>query len=41
MTPDAGEGTPLEEDGNADTGAIVNGVAFDVENEWLLHNDTI
>jgi hypothetical protein len=37
VAPDTGEGTPLEKDSNADTGAIVDGVAFDVKNQWLVH----
>ena len=35
MTPDAGEGTSLEEDGNTDAGAIVDGIAFDVKDQGL------
>ena len=37
MTPDAREGTPFKKDGDADAGAIVDGIAFDVEDQRLLH----
>jgi hypothetical protein len=37
VAPDTGEGTPLEKDSNTDTGAIVDGITFDVENQGLVH----
>jgi len=33
MAPDAGQGAAFEEDGGADTRAIVQGIAMDVENQ--------
>ena len=37
MTPDAGEGAPFKKDGDADAGTVVDGIAFDVEDQRLFH----
>ena len=41
VAPDAGEWAAFKKDGDADAGAIVDGVAFDVEDQWLLHDNII
>ncbi len=38
MAPDAGEWTAFEKYGDADAGTVVDGVAFDVEDQGLLHS---